>query len=107
MASTLQAPNPALLDAVPAPAAPSVSGADHAHEEDEAGTIKLGPVTLGTSNMQLLFRTRQVRSLGGEERGGSSGRADEASGGGRRGVDCGLGAGQVAPPVPRPRPSRQ
>ncbi|KAI8470061.1 MAG: hypothetical protein J3K34DRAFT_459042 [Monoraphidium minutum] len=73
MASSLKAPNPALLGA-PLPSgdlarqlsasAASTSGAPpHGDEDGDQGAVRLGPITLGTSGMQLLFRTRQKFQL--------------------------------------------
>lgn len=68
-ATTLRAPDPSLLDTVPA--GDPLNGRHHAALADEAGSLKehdeeerhckrFGPITLDTTDMQLLFKARQV-----------------------------------------------
>jgi hypothetical protein len=80
----MRAPDPALLDAVPSGdlggarggAASSVLSDGRDGDGDEAGLLRLGPLTLVTAGLQRQFRIRQVR--------GGRGARQGAAGGGRR-----------------------
>ena len=61
----MRAPDPAVLQLEPVVDAAVAPATSSFEEEANDGSIKLGPIVLGTAGMQRLFRIRQARRTGG------------------------------------------